>query len=59
MAKVLFKGFQQVFMADYLQAVSQGEAKHYMWLVRPDAAKTDQLLKTRANFTSELVTMVM
>ena len=45
MAKVLFKGFQQVFMADYLQAVSQGEAKHYMWLVRPDAAKTDPTIE--------------
>lgn len=43
MAKVLFKGFQQVFMSDYLQAVANNEAKHYMWLVRPDSAKTEEV----------------
>ena len=38
MAKVLFKGFKQSNMSEYLAAVQAGEAKQYMWLVRSDAA---------------------
>ena len=38
MAKVLFKGFKQANMAQYLAAVADGTAKHYMWLVRPNSA---------------------